>query len=60
MERVSEKQIVIKLSKVEVVDDMLKLTLEGKNYSFQISAISKRLAVASPVSRQNFIVSSSG
>jgi acid stress-induced BolA-like protein IbaG/YrbA len=60
MERVSEKQIVIKPSKVEVVDDMLKLTLEGKNYSFQISAISKRLAVASPVSRQNFIVSPSG
>ena len=60
MERVSEKQIVIKPSKVEVVDDMLKLTLEGKTYSFQIPAISKRLAAASPASLQNFIVSPSG
>jgi hypothetical protein len=60
MERVSEKQVIIKPSKVEVAGDLLTLTIEGKVYSFQIAAISKRLASASPASRQNFIVSPSG
>jgi len=60
MERISEKQIVKRPSKVEVADDLLKLTIEGKTYSFQIAAISKRLASASQAARQNFIISPSG
>jgi ribosomal 50S subunit-recycling heat shock protein len=60
MERISEKQIVTKPSKVEVANDTLQITLEGKTYTFQIAAISKRLASASQASRQNFIVSPSG
>jgi len=61
MERISEKQvIVIKPSSVEVVDDILKVTIEGKTYTFQIPSISARLASASPAARKNFIVSPSG
>lgn len=61
MERISEKQvIVIKPSSVEVVDDILKVTIEGKTYAFQIPSISARLASASNAARQNFIVSPSG
>ena len=60
MERISDKQIVIKPSKVEVVDDTLKIILEGKSYTFPIIAISKRLASASQNSRENFTVSPSG
>ena len=60
MERISEKQIIIKPSKVEVVNDALSITLEGKTFVFQLSAVSKRLASASQASRENFIVSPSG
>jgi hypothetical protein len=60
MEPVSEKQIIVKPSKVEVVNDKLTITLKGKDYVFQLSAISKRLASASKASRENFVVSPSG
>ena len=60
MEKVSGKQTVIKPSKVEVVDDLLKITIKAKTYVFQIPAISKRLASASQAARKKFIVSPSG
>jgi len=47
-------------SKIDVINDALSITLEGKTFVFQLSAIPKRLASASQVSCENFIVSPSG
>jgi len=43
-----------------LIDDLLKVTIQGRTYTFQIPSISARLASASSAARQNFIVSPSG
>lgn len=41
-------------------DDILHIMIDGKNYSFQIADISKRLLIASKIERNTYKISSSG
>ncbi len=49
-----------KASDIGFTEDTLKLTIDGKQYEFKFSAISKKLANASPVERNRYEISPSG
>ena len=41
-------------------DDLFKIKIDGKIYTFKVSEISTKLAKASPAERENFKISPSG
>ena len=60
METIQKTRRVTGKDAVAVKGDFLILNYQGKDYSFELSSISKPLAAASAAERNNFIVSPSG
>lgn len=49
-----------KVEKLTFQGELLKINIDGQEYRFRLSAISKRLTQASPTERETYIVSPSG
>ena len=48
------------MSDIHFTDESLKIQIDGKQYEFKLSAISKRLANASNIEREKYEISPSG
>ena len=48
------------IEKLTFKENMLVLRVDGNEYEFQLSSVSKKLANASSVERENFEISASG
>ena len=64
MGKFSKKEIIMKpfhqIENVQFINDLFKIKIDGKVYTFKLSEISKKLAKASPSERENFKISPSG
>ena len=60
METISKPKTISGKNAVAVKGNFLVLQYNGKEYSFELSHLSKRLAIASQQQRENFVVSASG
>jgi len=64
MGKFSKKEIIIKpfhqIEDIQFINDLFKIKIDGKVYTFKLSEISKKRAQASPSERENFKISPSG